>query len=99
MSPMPPSKNGASGWYLPGSMVFEEKSSAKTTWAICPEAWGMPRLRTRSTAAAMTTDSETRDSELVNRGLRGWLLLITDSFVSNDNSNDESKFQQGSTDK
>src|SRR6266550_4501084 len=51
MSPRPPSKNGASGWYLLVSMVLAAKSSEKTTVEIWAEARGRQTHRPRIAAA------------------------------------------------
>src|SRR5213083_116777 len=45
MSPRPPSKNGASAWYLFVSTVFDAKSSEKTTVLIWAQARGRPADR------------------------------------------------------
>src|SRR5207302_11469800 len=52
MSPWPPSKNGASGWYLAGSMTPSAKSSENTVLVIWADAGKGQASSTRTAAAA-----------------------------------------------
>src|SRR5207249_6237474 len=53
ISPRPPSKNGASAWYLFVSIVLAAKSSEKTTVEIWPKACG--RKANKHSVAAATS--------------------------------------------
>src|SRR5881396_1878608 len=64
MSPRPPSKNGASGWYLFVSMVLAAKSSEKTTVEIWAAACG--RQTHKQKIAAATSSFRHTISEFKN---------------------------------